>query len=33
MIRYRDDHHFTATFARSLAPVLDRALQRVLAAP
>ena len=29
-IRYRDDHHFTATFARSLAPVLDKALQKVL---
>jgi len=32
IIRYRDDHHFTATFARSLAPMLDRALQRVLGA-
>jgi hypothetical protein len=32
IIRYRDDHHFTATFARSLAPMLDRALQRVLTA-
>ncbi len=31
-IRYRDDHHLTASFARSLAPVLDKALQRVLAA-
>ena len=31
MIRYRDDHHLTATFARALAPTLDRALQRVLA--
>lgn len=30
MIRYRDDHHFTETFARSLAPTLDRALQKVL---
>jgi peptidoglycan/LPS O-acetylase OafA/YrhL len=30
IIRYRDDHHFTATFARSLAPVLNRALQQVL---
>lgn len=32
IIRYRDDHHFTATFARSLAPMLDRALQKVLGA-
>ncbi|MFN8622317.1 MAG: acyltransferase family protein [Chloroflexota bacterium] len=31
IIRYRDDHHFTETFARTLAPTLDRALQKVLA--
>ena len=31
-IRYRDDHHFTETFARSLAPTLDRAVQKVLGA-
>jgi hypothetical protein len=31
MIRYRDDHHLTATFARSLAPMLDRALRKVIA--
>ncbi len=30
MIIYRDTHHLTATFARSLAPALDRALNRVL---
>ena len=30
MIVYRDSHHLTATFARSLAPALDRALTRVL---
>jgi hypothetical protein len=30
MIVYRDGHHLTATFARSLAPALDRALARVL---
>jgi len=31
MIVYRDSHHLTATFSRSLGPVLDRALRRVLA--
>jgi peptidoglycan/LPS O-acetylase OafA/YrhL len=30
MIVYRDHHHLTATFARSLGPALDRALQTVL---
>ncbi len=30
-IRFRDDHHMTATFARSLAPYLGRALQRIVA--
>ncbi len=31
MIVFRDHHHLTATFARSLAPALDRALEKVLA--
>ncbi len=31
MIVLRDTHHLTATFARSLAPALDRALTRILA--
>ena len=31
MIIFRDHHHLTATFARSLAPALDRALQKVVA--
>jgi hypothetical protein len=31
MIVLRDSHHLTATFARSLAPLLDRALSRILA--
>jgi hypothetical protein len=31
-IVFRDDHHLTATFARWLAPALERALVRVLAA-
>jgi peptidoglycan/LPS O-acetylase OafA/YrhL len=31
MIVYRDTHHLTATFARSLAPALNRALTRILA--
>jgi hypothetical protein len=30
MIIWRDHHHLTATFARSLAPALDRALQKVI---
>ena len=30
-IVYRDGHHLTATFARSLAPALDRALAPLLA--
>ncbi len=30
MIVWRDHHHLTATFARSLAPALDRALQKVV---
>ncbi len=30
IIIFRDNHHLTATFARSLAPALDRALGRVL---
>jgi len=30
MIVFRDHHHLTATFARSLAPALDRALQKVV---
>ncbi|MBP1704381.1 MAG: acyltransferase 3 [Chloroflexi bacterium] len=30
MIVLRDNHHLTATFARSLAPALDRALARIL---
>jgi peptidoglycan/LPS O-acetylase OafA/YrhL len=31
LIRYRDDHHLTATFSRALAPTLARAIDRVLA--
>ena len=31
IIVFRDHHHLTATFARSLAPALDRALQKVVA--
>ena len=31
MIVLRDEHHLTATFARSLAPVLNRALEKILA--
>ncbi len=30
MIVYRDTHHLTATFSRSLAPALNRALTRIL---
>ncbi len=30
MIVLRDNHHLTATFARSLAPALDKALARIL---
>jgi peptidoglycan/LPS O-acetylase OafA/YrhL len=30
VIIWRDHHHLTATFARSLAPALDRALQKVV---
>ena len=30
MIVWRDHHHLTATFSRSLAPALDRALQKVV---
>jgi hypothetical protein len=30
MIIFRDHHHLTATFSRSLAPPLERALDRVL---
>jgi hypothetical protein len=33
MIVFRDHHHLTATFARSLGPALDRALQKVVAKP
>jgi peptidoglycan/LPS O-acetylase OafA/YrhL len=33
MIVLRDNHHLTATFARSLAPALDRALTEILAPP
>ncbi len=33
MIVFRDMRHLTATFARSLAPDLDRALARILAPP
>lgn len=29
-IVYRDGHHLTATFARSLAPALDRAVAPLL---
>lgn len=32
-IVYRDDHHLTATFARSLAPALDARLAEALGAP
>jgi hypothetical protein len=31
MVTYRDSHHLTATFARSLAPVLEWRLRSVLA--
>ena len=31
MIVLRDNHHLTATFARSLAPALDKALAKILA--
>jgi hypothetical protein len=30
MIVLRDTHHLTATFARSLAPAIDRALKKIL---
>jgi hypothetical protein len=30
MVVYRDSHHLTATFSRSLAPVLDRALRTAM---
>ena len=30
MIVYRDEHHLTATFSRSLGPALDRALEKVV---
>jgi peptidoglycan/LPS O-acetylase OafA/YrhL len=30
LVVYRDYHHFTATFSKSLAPALDRALRAVL---
>ena len=31
MIVFRDNHHLTATFARSLAPELTAAIDRILA--
>jgi hypothetical protein len=30
MLMFRDSHHLTATFARSLAPMVDAGLQRLL---